>query len=75
MSVSGLASGGITHPVTLICPVLHGDLIEGFHTRWADLNVPGEKDISKVRLQKTLKTFCLEDPSVTLEFSSRTGGT
>lgn len=45
----------ITHSVVLICPVLHGNFVEGFHTNRTDLDVPAKKNISRVSLQDTLK--------------------
>lgn len=44
VSVSAVVrvSGRITYHVALICPILHGNLVKGFHTSRTDLDVPGK---------------------------------
>lgn len=41
--VSVLVPEIITHSVVLICPVLHGNFVEGFHTNRTGLDVPAKK--------------------------------
>ena len=59
----GKRSGKKTHPMVLIRHVVHGYLVKRFHTRRANLRVPGQGNSSPVNLLfKTFELFPLRKP-------------
>lgn len=44
-----------------ICPILHGDLVEGFHASRTDLDVPGKKKYFHDQTPKYRKIFLFSE--------------